>query len=92
MKHYRWWLEKELDLARPRFVVALGGTAALALTGEALSVTRDRGPRRLGCHEGFITFHPSYVLRLPDDAAQKAAYATLIADLAAAHRLAKARA
>ena len=31
VKHYRWWLEKELELVKPRLVVALGATAALAL-------------------------------------------------------------
>ena len=25
VKHYRWWLEKELELVRPKLVVALGG-------------------------------------------------------------------
>ena len=33
VKHYRWWLDRELDLVRPRLVVALGATAALALEG-----------------------------------------------------------
>lgn len=87
VKHYRWWLEKELEFVRPRLVVALGGTAALALTGEALAVTRTRGPRRLGAHDGFLTFHPSYLLRLPDEAARREAYAALVADLAAAKAL-----
>ena len=90
VKHYRWWLEKELDFVRPRLVVALGGTAALALTGEALAVTRERGPRRLGTREGYVTFHPSYLLRLPDEAARRDAYTSLVADLAAARVLAEA--
>ncbi|MCK0209252.1 UdgX family uracil-DNA binding protein [Starkeya koreensis] len=88
VKHYRWWLEKELDFVRPRLVVALGGTAALALTGKALAVTRERGPHRLGAHDGYVTFHPSYLLRLPDEAARREAYAALVADLATAKALA----
>src|SRR5258705_13529108 len=34
VKHYRWWLEKELDLVGPRLVVALGATATLSLAGD----------------------------------------------------------
>ncbi len=90
VKHYRWWLETELSFVRPRLVVALGGTAALALTGEALAVSRTRGARRLGAHDGYVTFHPSYLLRLPDETARREAYAALVADLAAAKALAQA--
>src|ERR1700760_3243117 len=43
VKRYRWWLMKELDFVKPKLVVALGGTAAAALTGKAVSVTKDRG-------------------------------------------------
>lgn len=90
VKHYRWWLEKELDFVRPRLVVALGGTAALALTGKALAVTRERGPRQLGTHAGYLTVHPSYLLRLPEESARNAAYAAFVGDLAAAKALAEA--
>lgn len=34
IKHYRWWLLKELGFVHPRLVVALGATAAAALAGE----------------------------------------------------------
>lgn len=88
VKHYRWWLEAELDFVRPRLVVALGGTAALALTGQSLAVTRERGPRTLGRHPGFVTTHPSYLLRLPDPAAQAEGFAALVADLRQARELA----
>src|SRR6202012_3137206 len=44
VKHYRWWLEKELDLVKPKLVVALGATAALALAGKPLSISGHRGP------------------------------------------------
>jgi DNA polymerase len=66
IKHYRWWLEKELDLVKPRLVVALGATAALALAGKPLAVTKNRGPIVLGGRAGFITIHPSFLLRMPD--------------------------
>jgi uracil-DNA glycosylase len=88
VKHYRWWLLKELELVRPKLVVALGGTAALALTGRQLSVTKVRGPYELGEFPGYVTVHPSYLLRIPDAAAKKDAYHAFVADLRAARKLA----
>ncbi|MFP3632751.1 uracil-DNA glycosylase family protein, partial [Burkholderia sp. SIMBA_045] len=44
VKHYRWWLMSELGFVRPRLVVALGATAALALTSRPVAVLRERGP------------------------------------------------
>jgi len=81
VKHYRWWLQKELDFVAPQVTVALGATAALALAGEPLVISRCRGPARFGGREGFITVHPSYLLRLPDEAARIAAYDAFVADL-----------
>lgn len=66
VKHYRWWLDTELDLVGPRFVVALGATALLALTGKASPLGASRGPARLAGRPGYVTVHPSYLLRLPD--------------------------
>jgi DNA polymerase len=81
VSHYRWWLERELDFVAPRLVVALGATAVLALAGRAISVTRARGPAEFGKgYAGFITVHPSYLLRLPDGAKDEA-YAAFVQDL-----------
>ena len=88
VKHYRWWLLKELEIVQPKLVVALGGTAALALTGKQLSVMKARGPHALGEFPGFVTVHPSYLLRIPDAAAKKAAYRDFVADLRAARKIA----
>jgi DNA polymerase len=86
VKHYRWWLQKELELVRPRLVVALGATAVLALTGKALPITRARGRAAFETRDGrpldgFITVHPSYLLRLPDEETKARAYAEFVADL-----------
>ena len=81
VKRYRWWLQKELAFVGPRLVVALGNTALLGLTGEPLSVMKSRGPLALGGHAGFATVHPSYLLRLPDEAAREAAYREFRDDL-----------
>ena len=88
VRHYRWWLEKELDLVKPKLVVALGATAVLALTGKALPITRVRGPAEFDGHRGYITVHPSYLLRIPDSAAKRQAYTAFVADLKRAHKLA----
>ncbi len=91
VKHYRWWLEKELDLVKPRLVVALGSTAILALAGKSLPVLKNRGPHRLGSRAGFITVHPSSMLRLRDEKDRHAAFAQFVADLRAAKKLAAAQ-
>src|ERR1700761_6394540 len=75
VSHYRWWLDKELDFVRPRLVVALGATAVLALAGKALPVMKNRGPHELGGHAGFITVHPSSLLRAPGDEARRKGFA-----------------
>ncbi len=82
VSHYRWWLMRELDLVRPKLVVALGGTAVLALTGKSIPITRARGPAELlDGRRGFITVHPSYLLRLPDEKAKRSAYEAFVGDL-----------
>jgi uracil-DNA glycosylase family protein len=81
VKHYRWWLEMELSLVHPRVVVALGATAVLALAGKPIPVMRSRGKAEFRGRRGYITMHPSYLLRLTDAAAREAAYRAFIADL-----------
>ena len=66
----RWWLTQELELVRPRIIVALGATAARALLGKAVTISRVRGaPIALENEvQGWVTVHPSYLLRMPDAA------------------------
>jgi len=66
----RWWLTRELELVRPRIIVALGATAGRALLGKAVTISRLRGaPIALeNGAQGWITVHPSYLLRVPDEA------------------------
>jgi DNA polymerase len=82
VSHYRWWLMRELELIEPKLVVALGGTAVLALTGKQVPITRARGPANLlESFPGYITVHPSYLLRLPDEDAKRNAYAAFVDDM-----------
>ncbi len=81
IKHYRWWLKTELELVGPRLTVALGATALTALAGKALPVGANRGPFRFEEGPGFVTVHPSFLLRLPEAAARDEAYAAFVEDL-----------
>jgi probable DNA metabolism protein len=88
VSHYRWWLMRELELIEPKLVVALGATAVLALTGKNIPITRSRGPASLlESFQGYITVHPSYLLRLPDEDAKAAAYASFVGDLRAVREI-----
>lgn len=88
VKHYRWWLQKELDFVKPRLVVALGATAALALAGKPLSVSGNRGPLILDGRSGFITIHPSFLLRMPDEDKEQA-FRDFVSDLKRIRELAQ---
>lgn len=86
----RWWLDLEQTLIRPRLILALGATAAFALTGNTHPLTRRRGKVEPALSGGavMISWHPSYILRLPDAAKRDAAQRELMEDLAAAQAMA----
>jgi DNA polymerase len=79
----RFWLDVELVRLQPKLVVAMGGTAARALLGRAVTITRERG-RPIALPDGqtaFVTVHPSFLLRLPDEDAKAREYRAFVADL-----------
>jgi DNA polymerase len=79
----RPWLEVEIALLKPRAVVCLGATAAQALLGKAFRVTRERGrlvPSSLAPLV-MATFHPSSILRAPDDETRRQERRRLVDDL-----------
>ena len=86
ISHERWWLQKELSFVRPKLVVALGATAGMALAGHRVAVTHERGAMTFGDWPGYLTVHPSYLLRMPDEEARRQAYDAFLADLAAIRR------
>lgn len=61
------YLTEQLDLVRPKVIVALGATALRGLLGPGDGITKARGTWKL--YRGIIpvmpTFHPAYVLRQP---------------------------
>ena len=79
----RPWLEAELGVVRPRVLVCLGATAAQALLGRAVRVTRDRGRPLVSelAPVAFATVHPSSILRAPDEEARRRERALFVDDL-----------
>lgn len=80
----RWWIDQERMLVKPRVTVALGATAARSLFGKTMAIGRERG-RALALPgdggEAWITVHPSYLLRLPDEAEKEEEFARFVEDL-----------
>jgi DNA polymerase len=65
----RWWISHERELLRPPVTVALGATAAHSLFGKTMAIGRNRGaPLKLpDGSECWITVHPSFLLRIPEE-------------------------
>ncbi len=84
----RYWLEQEIEQVKPKAIVALGATAAGALLGSSVRVTRDRAkvfPSPLASLVT-LTVHPSSILRAnPEDRAS--ARRQFVDDLQAIHAL-----
>ncbi|WP_421999097.1 UdgX family uracil-DNA binding protein [Reyranella sp.] len=84
----RVWLQREIALVEPRLILALGVTAAVALCGRSVVISRLRG-RVIEFEDGrrgMVTAHPSAILRMPDEAARREAFLGLVKDLKAAAR------
>jgi DNA polymerase len=79
----RWWVEQERELIRPPVTVALGATAARSLFGKVMAIGKNRGvPHELpDGSEGWITVHPSFLLRLPDEVARRDERKKFVEDL-----------
>ncbi len=84
-----WWLEEELRLVSPKLVIALGATAARALLGRVVTIVQTRGsPLKLNDTTSlWVTIHPSFLLRIPDETRRHAEYKRFVQELSEAHRL-----
>jgi DNA polymerase len=86
----RWWLDRERAALTPALILMLGASAARAVLGRAVTVGRERG-RPLALPDGspgFLTVHPSYLLRIENPASQRVEQARFVDDLRAAAALA----
>jgi uracil-DNA glycosylase family protein len=76
------WLLAEIAAVDPEVIVCLGATAAAALLGPEVRVTRDRGvPMQRDGRLVVATVHPSSILRAPDAASRESAMDGFVHDL-----------
>ncbi len=78
----RPWMQAEMELVRPAAIVCLGASAAQSVMGKKVSISGERG-RMIVRPAGqvAITYHPSAVLRAPDEAVRRAVFQALVEDL-----------
>jgi uracil-DNA glycosylase len=79
----KWWLDHERELIRPPVTVALGATAARSLIGKTVTISRAReAPLTLADgSECWVTVHPSFLLRIPQEEQRREERALFVRDL-----------
>jgi DNA polymerase len=77
------WLQREIEAINPKLLVAMGATAARALTGKAVPVGASRGHVLFlkGNRRAIITVHPSFLLRVTDETARAIEFRRFVSDL-----------
>ena len=82
----RGWMLSEIALIKPAMIVCLGATAAQAFLGKKFSITASRGEvfETPWAPWWMATYHPSALLRMPEEAGRAAAMAAFEADLRSA--------
>ena len=79
----RWWIAQERELIRPPVTVALGATAARSLLDKTVTISRLRGAP-LKAEDGsevWVTVHPSFLLRIPEEDRKREERALFVRDL-----------
>ena len=66
MRNCRPYLDQQIEIIRPRVILALGAPAAKSFMGEKFSISRQRGQwfDGPGGTPIMATFHPAYILRM----------------------------
>jgi len=79
----RWWIDHERDLIKPPVTVALGATAARSLIGKVVTISGTRGEPQLLADgsECWVTIHPSFLLRIREDADRRTERKRFVEDL-----------
>jgi uracil-DNA glycosylase len=83
MSACRPWLEAEMEALQPKIIVCLGATAAQSMLGPSFRVTKQRG-QILQSDWGvpiLATYHPSALLRAPDEVARAEMHKMFLSDL-----------
>ena len=83
------WLEEELKRVQPEVVVALGSTALKSVLEDGAITMKStmQAPVRHAGRWVVTVYHPSYVLRAPDEATRQQAYDVIVDGLRQALRL-----
>ncbi|MBX4868556.1 UdgX family uracil-DNA binding protein [Rhizobium bangladeshense] len=78
-----WWLGAELNILQPKLVVALGASALYALLGPKAKLTPERGHILQPANHPpvLVTIHPSFLLRIRDEAEQHRQRRAFVSDL-----------
>lgn len=78
-----WWLGAELNILQPKLVVALGASALYALLGPKVKLTPARGHILQPANHSpvLVTIHPSYLLRIRDEAERHRLRLDFVSDL-----------
>ncbi|WP_229425276.1 UdgX family uracil-DNA binding protein [Massilia sp. Se16.2.3] len=85
--HY--WLEKELAAVKPKVIVALGATALKSVLRDGKAKLGDMLGKAIE-HEGrwvVTVYHPSYILRVPDEETRHQAFNVMVEGLKLAQQL-----
>jgi DNA polymerase len=85
----RWWYEQERLLVKPEMTVALGATAARQMLGKVVTIsgTRRRPIELAEGGIGWVTIHPSFLLRMPDKSRAEDEFAAFVEDLRGAAKV-----
>ena len=82
------WLVAEIEAVRPKIVVCMGATAAQAVLGRAVPITKERGKFILS-ESGLlalVTIHPSAIYRRREKDEQEQEYRRFAAEIKLAQR------
>jgi DNA polymerase len=77
------WLDAELQVIQPKIVVCMGATAAQAVFGKPVAITKQRGKfiESDARPAAFVTIHPAAIYRHPGREEQEKEYRRFLAEM-----------
>ena len=85
----RWWYENERRIIKPKVTVAMGATGARSVLGRPTAIGPTRGKViELADGAAIVTIHPSWLLRIRDDADRTREFEAFVKDLSLARKAA----
>ncbi len=85
----RWWYENERRIIKPKVTVAMGATGARSVLGRPTAIGSTRG-KVIALADGaaVVTIHPSWLLRIREDADRTREFEAFVKDLSLARKAA----